>query len=489
MIAHVVEGLQGDAGPDAEAAGRQLAEQGQDLVGRAAARGRRLRRTSRRLRRKVARGRRPGRGNAGGSRVALRRGAGGAGGHRARRHRGAAASVRRAARDGRAGAAAARWPATPMSGALRLALALAGVGPCCCCCCPSRLPPGPRAPTSSSANRSWPTSRSSRPPSPTCCAPFPSISSTATSPPTPPSPSSTCPLGRHCHYWHVGQEIHDRRDSDALRAFGLGYLCHLSADTVAHNFYVPRQLLLTSSTAGDGPLLLGEPGGDPPRRRVLAKTAKDIIRLDHARGRHSPGPDHRAHDLQRADQPAALPRHGAPDREPRAGSGRRRWPGRTAAGVFADEDVERHLGLSYDFMMELLRRPVAQRAPARSLRRAAAEGGEANSAARCSARPAGVTRRACARPRWSTSVFPTGRWPIWSRHRREASLGRARGRGTLAEGAGEEEELNAQEVIRRMGLLPHPEGGFYRETFRSPTACARCPTGGCAPPRPPSSTC
>ena len=35
------------------------------------------------------------------------------------------------------------------------------------------------------------------------------------------------PVGRHCHYWHVGQEIHDLAESDALRAFGLGYLCLL----------------------------------------------------------------------------------------------------------------------------------------------------------------------------------------------------------------------------------------------------------------------
>src|SRR6476620_10374622 len=52
------------------------------------------------------------------------------------------------------------------------------------------------------------------------------------------------PLGRHCHYWHVGQEIHDLAATDGLRAFGLGYLCHLAADTVAHNYFVPRQLLL-----------------------------------------------------------------------------------------------------------------------------------------------------------------------------------------------------------------------------------------------------
>ncbi len=28
--------------------------------------------------------------------------------------------------------------------------------------------------------------------------------------------------------------------------------------------------------------------------------------------------------------------------------------------------------------------------------------------------------------------------------------------------------MDAQAVVRRLGLMPHPEGGFYRETFRSP---------------------
>lgn len=27
--------------------------------------------------------------------------------------------------------------------------------------------------------------------------------------------------------------------------------------------------------------------------------------------------------------------------------------------------------------------------------------------------------------------------------------------------------MKAEDVVRRLGLLPHPEGGFYRETFRS----------------------
>jgi uncharacterized protein len=29
-------------------------------------------------------------------------------------------------------------------------------------------------------------------------------------------------------------------------------------------------------------------------------------------------------------------------------------------------------------------------------------------------------------------------------------------------------ELPADEVVRLLGLQPHPEGGFYRETFRAP---------------------
>src|SRR5207245_2485178 len=50
----------------------------------------------------------------------------------------------------------------------------------------------------------------------------------------------------------VGQEILDLAPTDPLRAFGHGYLAHLAADSVAHNFFVPRQLVLTSSTAALG---------------------------------------------------------------------------------------------------------------------------------------------------------------------------------------------------------------------------------------------
>lgn len=61
------------------------------------------------------------------------------------------------------------------------------------------------------------------------------------------------PLGRHCHHWHVGREMYEEAGDDlGLRATATGYLCHLAADVVAHNSFVPRMLLLTSSTEALG---------------------------------------------------------------------------------------------------------------------------------------------------------------------------------------------------------------------------------------------
>ncbi|HSJ25002.1 MAG TPA: zinc dependent phospholipase C family protein [Longimicrobiales bacterium] len=60
------------------------------------------------------------------------------------------------------------------------------------------------------------------------------------------------PAGRHCHFWHVGEEILEKAGNDRLRAVAYGYLSHLAADTIAHNYFVPRQLLLTSSSKALG---------------------------------------------------------------------------------------------------------------------------------------------------------------------------------------------------------------------------------------------
>lgn len=47
------------------------------------------------------------------------------------------------------------------------------------------------------------------------------------------------PYATHCHNWNVGFRVLDRAKTDAQKAFSLGFLAHLSADTVAHNYYVP----------------------------------------------------------------------------------------------------------------------------------------------------------------------------------------------------------------------------------------------------------
>ena len=48
----------------------------------------------------------------------------------------------------------------------------------------------------------------------------------------------------NCHNWRVAFEIFHRKASkDHQKAFMLGYLVHLAADTVAHNFFVPFKLI------------------------------------------------------------------------------------------------------------------------------------------------------------------------------------------------------------------------------------------------------
>jgi hypothetical protein len=88
------------------------------------------------------------------------------------------------------------------------------------------------------------------------------------------------PVGRHCHSWHVGQEILDRAETEALRSFGLGYLSHLAADSIAHNYYVPRQLVVTSSTIALGHSYW-ESRFETHLGETYSRTAMDVIRMDH----------------------------------------------------------------------------------------------------------------------------------------------------------------------------------------------------------------
>jgi len=165
------------------------------------------------------------------------------------------------------------------------------------------------------------------------------------------------PLGRHCHYWHVGQEIHDLAGTDGLRAFGLGYLCHLAADTVAHNYFVPRQLMITSSTAAVGHSYW-EARVETHLGDAYARSAKDVIRLSHH--------DADAH-LDRIIAPTIfsvrtnrrlfrgmvhLTESSGWQRATQVAREYSRWP-------LADEDVEHHLGLSYDYMIDFLGGPMS----------------------------------------------------------------------------------------------------------------------------------
>ena len=52
---------------------------------------------------------------------------------------------------------------------------------------------------------------------------------------------------------------------EPLRAFALGYLAHLAADVVAHNYFVPHAARGHVEHVGARPQLLGEPLRDAPR--------------------------------------------------------------------------------------------------------------------------------------------------------------------------------------------------------------------------------
>ncbi len=90
------------------------------------------------------------------------------------------------------------------------------------------------------------------------------------------------PVGRHCHSWTVGMEIFEGARDDPLRAFGLGYLSHLAADSVAHNYFVPKQLAVTSSTASLGHSYW-ESRFETHLGSECARRARELILIDHSR--------------------------------------------------------------------------------------------------------------------------------------------------------------------------------------------------------------
>ena len=58
----------------------------------------------------------------------------------------------------------------------------------------------------------------------------------------------------HCHRWTIIEEMRAHAETDAERAFVLGYLAHLAADTIAHNHFVPYHLARYARVKGLGHL-------------------------------------------------------------------------------------------------------------------------------------------------------------------------------------------------------------------------------------------
>lgn len=87
--------------------------------------------------------------------------------------------------------------------------------------------------------------------------------------------------GRHCHSWNVGLEIYGEARTKRMRAFGLGYLAHLAADSVAHNYFVPRQLAITSTTTALGHSYW-ESRFDTHIGERYSRRAREVILRDHS---------------------------------------------------------------------------------------------------------------------------------------------------------------------------------------------------------------
>ena len=54
----------------------------------------------------------------------------------------------------------------------------------------------------------------------------------------------------HCHNWRIGLKLleQSKQESPAAEACAYGYLAHLAADTIAHNYFVPYKLVMTYNT-------------------------------------------------------------------------------------------------------------------------------------------------------------------------------------------------------------------------------------------------
>jgi hypothetical protein len=162
------------------------------------------------------------------------------------------------------------------------------------------------------------------------------------------------PVGRHCHSWTVGMEIFDGARDDPLRAFALGYLAHLAADSIAHNYFVPKQLAVTSSTSALGHSYW-ESRFETHLGPECARRARELILIDHGRSDSL---------LDRVLSPTifSTPTNRRIFRGMVIVADNESWQRifqlmtENSRWDLADTDVGAYLGRSYDFIMDLLMR-------------------------------------------------------------------------------------------------------------------------------------
>jgi hypothetical protein len=84
----------------------------------------------------------------------------------------------------------------------------------------------------------------------------------------------------HCHNWSIALNMLSLAEGAVEKAFTYGYLSHLAADTIAHNYYIPNQLYLTSTTRKFGHLYW-EYRSDAFTEKRVWKVAKKVIASHH----------------------------------------------------------------------------------------------------------------------------------------------------------------------------------------------------------------
>lgn len=52
----------------------------------------------------------------------------------------------------------------------------------------------------------------------------------------------------NCHRWRMGLKVLERAEEPSQKACAYGYLAHLAADTIAHNYFIPFKIMRSFST-------------------------------------------------------------------------------------------------------------------------------------------------------------------------------------------------------------------------------------------------